>query len=408
MDQVQAPDAGSWLAERLTPRQVDWLVFGTALALSIGTLVHTSIAEGVDVTMGLVALPFATVPLLWRRTRPGLVLVVLAAAFAVSTVSVTAEPNGVGLLFGVYAAAVYGNERTRIVGGAVALGVLLVAFGTVLATASGRALGHLTGISFGYGLVWLLGRHIRTRHAYLAALKERAIRLERDRDEHARRATEQERTRIARDIHDVVMHNVSIIAVQAGAARTTSSSDPGRATDALGVIERTARSTLAELRALLGVLRKDDPPSPSRQPQPTLGQLEELVSQAREAGLRVEARVEGPVRPLVEIVDLCAYRVVQEALTNAIKHAPYANVQLLMRYGARDLQISVSNDCAGTSPTPRPPGHGLIGMKERVSLVGGELRTGPTRDGGFRVEVCLPLHDTEIVEREPASPIPLS
>jgi signal transduction histidine kinase len=384
-----APRARFWLAGRFTPRQVDWMVFASALLLSGPALARVALVGRQSVAVGLMALPFGTVPLLWRRSRPGPVLALLTVAFAVTVVFVGAELNGAGLLFGVYAAALYGDHRVRVAAGVLAGGVLVASFGLVLATGSARGLGHLAGVAFGYGVAWVLGDRTRTRRAYLAELEERAVRLERERDEHAQRATAEERNRIARELHDVVAHNVSVIAVQAGAARTTLRSSPERAVEALGLIERTARGTLSELRALLGVLRKGGGSAPLR-PRPTLGQLDELVAQARDAGVQVEARVEGDARPLVAVVDLCAYRVVQEALTNVIKYAPKAHAHLLVRYGARSLRITVVDDGPG-APANGSAGHGLIGMRERVALVGGQLHVGPALGGGFRVEARLPI-----------------
>src|SRR5439155_17865577 len=199
-----------------------------------------------------------------------------------------------------------------------------------------------------------------------------------------RRATDEERSRIARELHDVIAHNVSVIAVQAGAARTTAAANPDRAGTALELIEGTARRTLGELRTLLGVLRKGSAPAPPRQPQPTLAQLDELVAQSRDAGLHVEVRVEGEVRPVAAIADLCAYRVVQECLTNTMKHAPRAHVNVLLRYRPRELLVTVVDDGPGPSEAA-PAGNGLIGMRERVTLAGGTLAVGPALGGGFRV-----------------------
>jgi len=245
-------------------------------------------------------------------------------------------------------------------------------------------------VAFGSGVAWVAGDRTRTRRAYLAELQERAAQLEREREEHVRRATDEERSRIARELHDVIAHNVSVIAVQAGAARTTAAADPDRSRATLELIERTARSTLGELRALLGVLRKSGEPAPLRQPQPTLAQLDELVAQSRDAGLHVELRVEGEARAVAAIADLCAYRVVQECLTNAMKHAPGANVNVLLRYGPRDLLVTVVDDGPGPAEAG-PAGHGLIGMRERLALVGGTLAVGPALGGGFRVEARLPI-----------------
>jgi signal transduction histidine kinase len=235
--------AGFWLVGRFTPRQVDWMVLAGAVALSVPQVLKAALAGG-GLPVVVAVLPFGTLPLLWRRSWPGRVLAVLVAAFAVSAVFGPREATDPGLLFGAYAAALYGDRPTRLVAGAAAVAVLVVAFGIVFATGSTGALGHLGGPAFGFGVAWVLGDRTRIRRAYLAELEERAVRLERERAEHARWAAEAERIRIARELHDVVVHNVSVIAVQAGAARATSHLDPDRATQALGLIERTARATL--------------------------------------------------------------------------------------------------------------------------------------------------------------------
>jgi signal transduction histidine kinase len=385
------PGTGLWLSGRFTPHQVDWLVFLGATGFSLAVVLRAALIEEASVALGLAAVPFATVPLLWRRSRPGLVLALITAAFAVSAISGPAAAGGVGLLFAVYAAALYGDRRTRFAGGALALVVLLVAFGTVLSTGTARALGHLAGVAFGYAIAWIHGDRTRTRRAYLAELEARAERLEREQDERAQRAAEQERNRIARELHDIVVHDVSVIAVQAGAARSTSNDDPSRAVKALNLIERTARTTLNELRALLGVLRRDDQAGAPRIPQPKLANIDELVNQARAAGIDIETRVEGTAIGLGDLVELCGYRVVQEALTNVMKHAPHAHVHLLVRYGADDLHLTVVDDGPG-APEDAPTGHGLIGMRERVTLAGGDLRLGPALGGGFRVDARFPLN----------------
>src|SRR5438309_464939 len=383
---------GFWLAGRFTSRQVDWIVLAVAVVLSGVPLARTDIVAHRPIAVGLAMLPFETFPLLWRRSRPGSVLGIIAVAFAVSALSGGVDAHGgeAGLALGIFAAALYGNRRVRIVAGAIAVGALAVGFGTVLATGGAERLGRLAGVAFGSGVAWVAGDRTRTRRAYLAQLRERAAQLERDHEEHVRRATDEERSRIARELHDVIAHNVSVIAVQAGAARTTAAANPDRAGIALELIEATARRTLGELRTLLGVLRKSSEPAPPRQPQPTLAQLDELVAQSRDAGLHVEVRVEGEVRPVAAIADLCAYRVVQECLTNTMKHAPAAHVNVLLRYGPRDLLVTVVDDGPGPAEAG-PAGHGLIGMRERLARVGGTLAVGPALGGGFRREARLPI-----------------
>lgn len=384
------PGAGLWPAGRFTPRQVDWIVVGTVALLSLPALVHAALDGSRPVAIGLATLPFGTVPLLWRRSHPGTVLAVLAAAFAIPAIAGNVEPNTVGLLFGVGSAALYGDHRVRLVAGVGALGALLLAFAVVLVTGESRTLGHLTVSGFGSGVAWVLGDRARTRQAYLAQLEERAARLEREQEDSARRAAEAERNRIARELHDVVAHNVSVIAVQAGAARIASQERPAQATETLGIIERTARSTLAELRTLLGILRRADGEGPTRGPQPTLAHLDALVARARDAGLRIDVRIDGSLEGLPATVDLSAYRILQEALTNIMKHAPGARVHLLVRRGERAIDLVVVDDGPGPAPDPSG-GQGLIGMRERAALVGGHLTAGPALGGGYRVRAQLPI-----------------
>jgi signal transduction histidine kinase len=394
---------GSLHAIHVTPRQADWAAAGMAVVGSVTGLIYGAVASvRPPLAMDIATMPFATLPLLWRRTWPGAVLAILTCAFAISVAFRSIMPDGLGLVLGGHAAALYGGRPVRHFGGIVAVAVLAVAFSALLVAGAPQEINHLVLFAFGYGVAWMLGDRTRTWRAYLAELTERAQRLERQRDEDARRAAEQERGRIARELHDVVTHDVSIIAVQAGAARMTSRSNPGRAEEALEVIERTARGTLSELRSLLGVLRKgaDAGNGPLRRPRPSLARLDELLGQARESGIEIETRIEGTARPLAAVVDLCAYRVIQESLTNVIKHAPNARVALAVRYEPDAFVVCVTDDGPGGQP-PGPEGHGLIGMRERVRLAGGRLIVGPAPDGGFRVEARLPFGPLNLVT-EPA------
>lgn len=356
-------------------RQVDWLVFGAALGLSLPALVHAA-GKG-RLGLGLAVLPFATLPLLWRRTRPAIALAVLAAAYAASVVIGRSAPGSVGIILGVYAAARYGGTRLRTLSGAAAGAAAAAAFVAQLVTDRGRLAPHLgAAVAFGAAAAWVFG--------------ERAARLERDRDDHAQRAAEAERLRIARELHDVVTHHVTVIAVQAGAARATSRSRPERALEALGVIERTARGTLGELRTLLGVLRAGEAPAPAPlEPRPSLARLDELAAQARSAGIAVAVDVRGTPVELDAVVELGAYRVIQEALTNVMTHAPGSSASVCVDYRPRELRVSVADDGAGPAPAGRA-GHGLVGMRERVEVAGGELQVGPRSGGGFAVEARFP------------------
>nr|WP_245769191.1 sensor histidine kinase [Streptomyces indicus] len=208
--------------------------------------------------------------------------------------------------------------------------------------------------------------------------------------EHAARG---ERARIARELHDVVAHHISMIAVQAETARLTTEGMPPAGAERLLAIGDTARTALTEMRRLLGVLREDagTPAAPQRRPQPGLQQLAELVDEAREASAAATRLiVSGPVRPLDQGVELTAYRIVQEALTNARRHAPGAAVDVALRYTPQGLHLSVRDNGPGPARAPARTGHGLTGMRERAAMVGGELSSGPAPGGGFRIEVLLP------------------
>lgn len=218
------------------------------------------------------------------------------------------------------------------------------------------------------------------RHA-----EERARRSEAE----AQRAVEQERARITRELHDVLAHSVSVMTVQASAVRRLLTPDQEREREALLTVEETGRQALAEMRRMLGIMRDDAEPA-ARAPQPGIGTLPQLLDQIRQSGLPVELTIEGePVR-LPAGVDLSAYRIVQEALTNTLRHAGPAHAWVAVRYGGEDVEIEVAND--GSSESDRDgAGHGLVGMRERVALCGGELVSGPRPGGGFRIAARLPV-----------------
>ncbi|MYW17146.1 sensor histidine kinase [Streptomyces sp. SID2955] len=217
-------------------------------------------------------------------------------------------------------------------------------------------------------------------------------RLRAEQAERARRAVAEERGRIARELHDVVAHHMSVISVQAGLARFVFDSDPGKARGALGTIADTSGEALEELRRMLQVLREEDPEAPERAPMPTLARLGELLDRVRAGGLPVDLAVEGTARALPPGVELCAYRVVQEALTNAIKHAGPARARVELCYGAHELTVRVTDDGEGADPArvPAGTGHGLIGMRERAKLYGGTITVGPRSQGGYEVRLTVP------------------
>ena len=234
-----------------------------------------------------------------------------------------------------------------------------------------------------------------TARLYAAQLEERTAELERAREELARRAVTEERLRLARELHDVVAHAMSVIAVQSGVGAHVADSRPEEVGKALAAIEATSRAALTELRRLLGVLRQDSEPQASLTPVPGLANLDSLLAEVGKAGLAVRVRVEGAPLQLPAGVDLSAYRIVQEALTNVVKHAGPAHAQVTIGYRDQEVSVEVIDDGRG-AVTPvgdgrEGTGHGLIGMRERVAAFDGELEVGPRPSGGFRVAARLPL-----------------
>ncbi|MFC9080994.1 sensor histidine kinase [Streptomyces sp. NPDC057062] len=250
-----------------------------------------------------------------------------------------------------------------------------------------------------FALAWVLGDSLRTRRAYLAQLEERAARLEKEREAQSKVAVAAERARIARELHDVVAHNVSVMVVQADGAAYVLDTAPDQAKKALETISGTGRQALAEMRRLLGVLRTGEHKEAGEYvPQPDVEQIDELVEQCRNAGLPVDFKVEGTPRQLPSGVELTAYRIVQEALTNTRKHGgPNAGASVRLVYFDDGLGLLVEDDGKGAPHElyeeggADGQGHGLIGMRERVGMVGGTLDAGPRPGGGFRISVLLPL-----------------
>ncbi|MEU0440152.1 sensor histidine kinase [Streptomyces sp. NPDC006186] len=250
-----------------------------------------------------------------------------------------------------------------------------------------------------FALAWVLGDSIRTRRAYYAQLEERATRLEKEREAQAKVAVAAERARIARELHDVVAHNVSVMVVQADGAAYVLDTAPDQAKKALETISSTGRQALAEMRRLLGVLRTGEHQEAGEYvPQPDVRQIEDLVEQCRGSGLPVDFKIEGTPRPLPSGVELTAYRIVQEALTNTRKHGgPNAGASVRLVYFDDGLGLLVEDDGKGAPHELYEEGgfdgqgHGLIGMRERVGMVGGTLDAGPRPGGGFRISALLPL-----------------
>lgn len=243
-----------------------------------------------------------------------------------------------------------------------------------------------------------LGWAVSSRRAHIAEIEARAAQAERTREEDARRQVDAERLRIARELHDVLAHGIATINVQAGVAAHVMNEHPEHAAEALRTIKATSKEALHELRGILGVLRDAEELEP-REPAPGLGQLDRLIDATSHAGVPTQVAISGHRRPLPATVDLAAYRIVQESLTNVLRHAGPANALVAIAYSENVMTVSVNDDGRGEQGVPpgtnghwpRAPGHGILGMRERAHALGGELEAGPRPDGGFRVSACLPV-----------------
>ena len=342
----------------------------------------------------LVVFAVASAALYWRRRAPLAVLGVAVIAWAVTIGSGYADLGGV-VIIALYSAGRYATEdRWAHVGVAAAIVVILVDGATDPAPWGEAVFGAV--VLF---VAWYVGRRIRLRG-------ERAAQLAREQAAEARRIVTEERARIARELHDVVAHRVSLMTVQAGAAKAVAAENPEGARQAMGAVEEAGRQALEELRHLLGVLRPDTDPD-GLVPQPGLKELPRLVQQIRGAGLEVSLAADGVPAELPARVDLFAYRIVQEALTNVLKHAgPGAHTQVQLGADSSGIVIEVLDDGHGGSegsesaggrqpdgsdPQIRRTGHGIVGMRERARLLGGTLDARPRPGGGFRVVAHLPI-----------------
>jgi signal transduction histidine kinase len=359
----------------------------------------TELQYGRPDVLNAVIVALAVASLTLRQRYPLSVLgFVVATQLSMTLLDYAPTIGGVlAFLIAVYSVAAHHALALSAIGGLTALLCFIVWMSTMREEIT--LIGYLTNVVLFVG-VWWLGRGLRLRRAYLAELEDRAARLERVRGSDARAARVEERSRIARELHDVVAHHVSVMTVQAGAARRILDKDPERAREALSTIEEVGRSALSEMRRIVGVLRTEHDPEPTAAralaPQPGVHDVGGLIDKVRETGLAVQLGVEGEPRALSPGVDLAAFRLIQEALTNTLKHAgPHARAWVRLHYGDRELTIEIEDDgrgvAAALSGNGDTSGHGLVGMYERVALYGGELRIGPRSGGGFEVRARFPL-----------------
>jgi signal transduction histidine kinase len=382
------------------PEPLRRLPAGSADAVAVAVLLATAIADPAAAAgdhprpdqpaLSLALLGAQTIPLLGRQRWPGAALTVVVAATAARLwASLPASIGAVSLIIAVYSAGVYGTWRIRavsraLIGAAFAAGML--AF--LLTTGQHRVTAvAVPGIAFG---ALVFGDSQRARRAHATALEERAARLEADQAGQARAAVTAERARIARELHDMVAHQVSAIALHTEAARLLISSRPDQATQSLDAIKQASDQALSEMHQLLGLLRADTPQVLS--PQPGLRQLADLIAQSHASGLQVALASDEPPSGVPAMVSLHAYRIIQEALTNVRKHAGRTTARVTVRYYPAFVDVEVTDDGRGPAALACPgSGSGLAGMQERAALCHGTFSAGPRPGGGYRVRARLPL-----------------
>ena len=378
-----------------------WLVPLAILVLGAVDLAQngSTLSEGSNVTFpGPVAahagfLLLVTVPLCWRFRAPATVAIVVTVAAALWVLvmfSAKAQPPvepWLAMLVAMFALASRVDGRRLWVAASIAGGLFLA--GEIRGELAGQGTGNVLPAVVFYVLIFALGRMVHAHRRRASGQQDRADRLEREQDALAARAVAAERSRIARELHDVIAHSLSVIVVQAAAERRVLGPGRDSTAETLGSIEQAGRQAMTELRRLLGLLRKSDGEL-SLAPQPGLGELGDLVAEVREAGVEVDVRTDGDLAVLPRGLDLTAYRIVQECLTNVLKHAGARRVEISLRCQGRCLDIEVADD--GTSAgAPSPGGFGLVGMRERVSVYGGTVQAGYRDGGGFQVHASLPV-----------------
>ena len=378
-------------ARRGGPLLVDGIVALVVLAVGQLELALSDHIEG-EAWINAVALAGIALPLAWRRVYP-LVVTPVIVAFLIWQQAAGAGvlENSVIVLVAVplasYSLGANLDRARAIAGFAVSLALIWV----LVIESMDRSFDEFVASLILVGGPFLVGRIVNARVALNRELREKAARLEREREESAKLAVAEERARIAREMHDVVTHNVSVMVVQASAARRMIDHDPERAREALSSVEQTGREALSEMRRVLEMLRGSEEEA-ELQPQPSLDDIGGLLERARAAGLDVELEVEGDPRRVQSSVDLSAFRIVQEALSNTLEHAGAEHARVTLRYGADAVEVDVTDDGRGARPPERKAnGHGLVAMRERVAMLGGRLKTGYRAGGGFEVRATLPL-----------------
>jgi signal transduction histidine kinase len=372
--------------------EFDVLIVVLAVAAVLEVAIRRDNADAPQTTLWF-GIPAAAVIVLWllaRRRFPfGAPAAFWLLAAAASFVDGRLIPFPAGLyLAGMLAAFLLGNLRDVILA-RVGLAVILGSMATIIFNRPGHSPGELVFIPLLFGIAWLAGFALNARAEQADAAEARAAQAERERETAARIAVAEERARIARELHDIVAHAVSVMVLQVGAVRHKLPEELADESGALRGVEQAGRTALAEMRRLLSAMRRDGDDL-ELAPQPGLGGVGALVAEIGRAGLPVTLHVEGEAAPLPRAIDLSAYRIVQEGLTNALKHARAHHAEVTLRYAADELEIEVRDDGTGGGAS-NGPGYGLVGVGERVKIYGGTMTAGAAPDGGFVLGARLPL-----------------
>ncbi|MEU8431634.1 histidine kinase [Streptomyces sp. NPDC029216] len=381
---------GGRLRERVLRADPRWQDVGLTLLVQVATTIPFVVPrdpkESPATWAAYLLTTLGNAPLVWRRRAPVAALIGMIAAGSVYQLALDGpgQPLPYAGLIGVYSIALLRPPRVRLAVGAAVVVVIAVSVGLNTGTAR-----ELLFSLFVFAAAFALGRLQAVRQAYTAAVEDRAAQLERANRIEAEQAAARERARIAREMHDILSHAVSIMVVQAEAGPVAVRRAPERAEAAFEAIAETGRDAMAQLRTMLGVLRAEE--AAPRAPQPGIGALPALVDRVRASGLAVSYERTGEVRELPAALEATVHRVVQEALTNVVKHAGASAVDVRLEYGPRELAVRVTDDGRGPAGGA-PGGHGLIGIRERAAAHGGTAWTGPGADGrGFTVLVTSPL-----------------
>jgi signal transduction histidine kinase len=398
---LRVPDRTSEFTRRVrsvNPYAVDALVAlvltAAALAILIGRTGDQNEFRSNDF-LGTALVLLQTLPLAVRRVSPlGVLIVINAALVAHSGLGYeVVEAGTFSSLVSVYGAASLTDNRRGLLAAALTAVAIAAFFALNRGDFSAVDIATTSGT---WALAWFLGTYVRIRGEQVEAVGERAAWLERDHDIRAREAVADERARMARELHDIVGHALNVIVIQAGGAQRAFESKPEVARDALVSIESAGREALVDMERMLGVLRTADDGTAALGPQPGLKQLDSLAAQVSDAGLAVDIVVEGSRQELPASVELSAYRIVQEALTNSLKHSKASRAQVAVRYRPDSVEIEVTDNGRGLSeraPDGSKGGRGLLGMRERVALFGGDLSAGAAPTGGYRVQARLPFQN---------------